>query len=222
MPKARMSTTLPTADEAYDVTRHTRVVSPYTSPANGPTQAPLSLVFLLDGSGSMTPCFRGVKRFIRNMILHLRQGYDSTGPAPPNVGGATASVLQFNDFKVRNEFNALNLPLLSPELSEVLEDWERIKKLGGTTKFLHAAQAAKEAMEAAPPCNNKLLVLITDGVADDWQDAIKLMIKIQTDSNGSMAFLVVGVAACSYYEDEFPVHVTQKLLGEQYSQQLFM
>ena len=93
-------------------------------------------------------------------------------------------------------------------------------------RFVHAVEAAKEAIEAAPITNRKLLILLTDGVADDWNDALKIMIKMQqqhqTAPGATVDFLVLGVAACSYYEDEFPVQSTLKLMGEQYQQQLFM
>jgi len=201
-----------------------QIVSPQPSPAIGPHQAPLSLVFLLDGSGSMTPCFRGVKRFIRNMILHLRCGFDSKNPPnKPSIAGATASLLQFNDYKVRKEFSdSLNMRLFTPEMDHCLDNWDDIRKLGGTTRFLHAVEAAHEAIQEAPAVNRKLLILLTDGVADDWEDALKMMIKMHDNSDGLLSFMVMGVAACSYYEDEFPVQATLKLMGEKFRQQLFM
>ena len=79
-----------------------------------------------------------------------------------------------------------------------------------------------QAIEAAPAENRKLLVLLTDGVADDWQDALKMMIKCHSEAQGLFSFLVLGVAACSYYEDEFPVQPTLKLMGPEFQQQLFM
>jgi len=107
-------------------------------------------------------------------------------------------------------------------MDNILENWDDIRKLGGTTRFLHAVEAGKEAIDNAPSCNRKLLILLTDGVADDWQDALKLMMKLHADAEGMVSFLVLGVAACSYYEDEFPVQPTLKQMGPQFQQQLFM
>lgn len=195
------------------------------SPSLAAKLEPLSLVFLLDGSGSMTPCFRGITRFIRNMILHLRRGYDSSNvPADAHhLRNATASLLQFNDYKVRQDFGQerKNVPLFSEDMDTILSSWEDIRKLGGTTRFVHAVEAAKSAVDAAPELNRKLLVLVTDGVAEDWETAVQTMLQMQKDCE-NFTFVVLGVAACSYYEDEFPVNETLKLLGEKHKQQLFM
>merc|ERR1711939_484229 len=168
------------------------------------------------------PCFRGIMRFIRNMILHLRRGYDSsTVPAEAHyLHNATASLLQFNDYKVRHDFGQerQNVPLFSQDMDQILSNWEDIRKLGGTTRFVHAVEAAQSVVEAAPDVNRKLLVLVTDGVAEDWESAVRKIMQMQKDDK-SFTFLVLGVAACSYYEDEFPVTDTLKLLGEKHKQQ---
>lgn len=192
-------------------------------------QTPVSLFFLLDGSGSMTPCFRGIKRFIRNMILRLR--------AASHVE-STVAFLQYNDYKVRNELVAdqsgLNVTMQSPQLSSALENWDAIRKLGGTTSTIHAVQSAKEAFEAAPRGNTKLMLLISDGVTDDWSASIKQLVQMQAGDERAH-LLVIGVAACSYYEDEFPTEVrwleplaelgwqdTLQLLGPGREHQLFL
>lgn len=219
-----LHTPLPDAQPQISLRPSDMVRTPLSSPAMASKPPPLSLVFLLDGSGSMTPCFRGVKRFIRNMVLHLRCGFDSRTAPPPHIAGATASLLQFNDYKVRKEFDtdSLNSPLFTPDMDHLLENWDDIRKLGGTTRFVHAVEVAREAINAAPAENRKLLVLLTDGVADDWNDALKMMIKMQEQGDGMVSFLVLGVAACSYYEDEFPVQSTLKLMGPKHQKQLFM
>eukprot|EP00656_Telonema_subtile_P004477 TRINITY_DN1203_c0_g1_i1.p4 TRINITY_DN1203_c0_g1~~TRINITY_DN1203_c0_g1_i1.p4 ORF type:complete len:113 (-),score=30.02 TRINITY_DN1203_c0_g1_i1:249-587(-) len=92
---------------------------------------------------------------------------------------------------------------------------------GGTTRTIHAVEAAQRAFEAAPAGNRKLIVLISDGVTDDWDDSIKQLIKIQAGDDRAH-LLVVGVAACSYYEDEFPTLDTLNLLGKDGESSLFM
>lgn len=187
------------------------------------TDDALSVFFLLDGSGSMTPCFRGIKRFIKNMIARLRE------PEMPSQAGikSTVAFLQYNDYKVRNELaidgdpDMLNVPMRSEQLDVVMDSWDKIAKLGGTTRTIHAVEAAERAVQAAPKGNKKLIVLVSDGVTDDWEESIKQLLRIQ-EQDADTHLLVVGVAACSYYEDEFPTMDTLKLLGKERESSLFM
>jgi hypothetical protein len=186
------------------------------------------MFFLLDGSGSMTPCFRGIKRFIRNMILRFGQI-----PAG-SLQASTVAFLQYNDYKVRNELRqhkvpalgedddtTVNVPMGSCRMKTALDQWDSIHKLGGTTSTIHAVESAQAAYDAVPAANSKLVVLISDGVTEDWGESIGQLVELQAkDENTHL--LVLGVAACSYYEDEFPTEDTLKLLGPDNEHQLFM
>eukprot|EP00657_Telonema_sp_P-1_P006914 TRINITY_DN26416_c0_g1_i1.p1 TRINITY_DN26416_c0_g1~~TRINITY_DN26416_c0_g1_i1.p1 ORF type:complete len:176 (+),score=60.72 TRINITY_DN26416_c0_g1_i1:163-690(+) len=141
---------------------------------------------------------------------------------------STVSFMQYNDYKVRNELapqseehEQLNIPLRSDQMQQALDGWDSIQKLGGTTRTIHAVESAQRAFIAAPKDNNKLIVLISDGVTDDWSDSITELLKIQAQDEKAH-LLVVGVAACSYYEDEFPTVDTLKLLGKDMEHSLFM
>jgi hypothetical protein len=192
------------------------------------TGQPLSLFFLLDGSGSMTPCFRGIKRFIRNMILRF-------GVLPAGIlEASTVAFLQYNDYKVRDELSnhkvpalgedveeGVNVPVQSTRMRTALENWDGIHKLGGTTSTIHAVDSARTAYDAAPVENSKLIVLVSDGVTEDWEESIGQLVELQANDENTH-LLVLGVAACSYYEDEFPTEDTLKLLGPNNEHQLFM
>eukprot|EP00658_Telonema_sp_P-2_P018359 TRINITY_DN171_c0_g1_i4.p1 TRINITY_DN171_c0_g1~~TRINITY_DN171_c0_g1_i4.p1 ORF type:complete len:192 (-),score=53.13 TRINITY_DN171_c0_g1_i4:43-618(-) len=172
----------------------------------------------------MTPCFRGIKRFIRNMVQRLRPECVTEASRQ-----STMCFMQYNDYKVRNELarlpgqdqDVLNVPIRSEQLDQAIASWDDIQKLGGTTRTIHAVESAQRAFHAAPCDNNKLIVLISDGVTDDWSDSITELLKIEA-ADEKAHLLVVGVAACSYYEDEFPTLDTLKLLGKEKENSLFM
>ena len=105
-----------------------------------------------------------------------------------------------------------------------LAGWEDIRLMGGGTNFLHALEKAKDTCEAAPPANLKLILLFTDGIADDWKQVLQRMIVMEKESPGSH-FLIMGITdnQRKFYDGfNFPRPETLKALGKNYADRLIM
>jgi len=177
----------------------------------------ISLVGLVDGSASMHPCFQAMMGCIRRMLLHL-QKKTSRG----SVGGHTVSLMQFNHEVVRVDSPSAVSPLLSAEVQQQLASWDSIGLLGGGTNFMHALNEAGTTFKALPADNYKLLLLFTDGIAEDWCEVLRNMLAMQEATPG-MSFKVLGITEnrrrC-YEGYNFPVPATLKTLGPAHGDQL--
>jgi len=105
-----------------------------------------------------------------------------------------------------------------------LAAWNKIKIMGGGTNFLHALDHAKIACEAAPVANLKVVLLFTDGIADDWSEVIERMIEMEKETQGSH-FMIMGVTENQrkfYNGYNFPRPETLKALGKTHEARLVM
>jgi len=178
----------------------------------------LSIVCLVDGSSSMNHCFKPVMGCIQRMLLRLLG-------APHGCGiGHTISLFQFNHTVVKQESQGLAIPLHSAQMQLQLASWADISIIGGGTNFLHALDEAQNAFNAVPMENYKLLLLFTDGIADDWAIVVNRMREMEAAAPGSH-FFILGVTdntekTCHGFN--FPRIETLAALGATHSNRLIM